>query len=182
MDIVIPTRFDRDTLAPLINECLQVGRVILIHTEPGHAPVKGTVTLRSEARNIHTWWNLGLDACDGPALVLNDDIVTDAPDILALFLALDDTDLVYAAGRGGPMPLTGWCFGLHPDKIRPDPAFTWWYPDDDLWKRAVAEGLSARAVALKNTHHERPGPRFGDPAMKDAAERDAALFRSRWGN
>lgn len=181
MDVVIPTRFDRDTLAPLVTECMKVARVILVHTEPGHAPVRDTVTVRSGARNIHTWWNAGLNECEGPALVLNDDVATDTGDLLAMFAALDDVDLVYAEGRGGPMPLTGWCFGLHPDKIRPDPAFTWWYGDDDLWKRAVAEGLTTRAVVLHNTRHERPGPRFGDPAMAQVIARDEALFRSRWG-
>lgn len=83
MDVVIPTRFDRDTLAPLVAECQKVAR-----GDPG-------------------------------------------------------------AHRAGA---------------------------------ALREGLRTKAVLLKNTRHERPPARFGDPLLGAATEQDRILYRSRWGD
>jgi len=180
IDIIIPTRFDRPTLTPLVKACQATGHVILIHTEPGHPPIAGTTTIRSDARNIHTWWNLGLDQCDGPALILNDDLNVTHTALKKLATALDHTDLVYLQGRGGPSPMTGWCFGLHPDKIRPDEAFQWWYGDDDLHRRAITEGLTVKAIPASGIVHNKVA-RFADPQLEQATIRDEHLYRQRWG-
>jgi len=180
VNIIIPTRFDRPTLAPLVDICKTIGRVILIHTEPGHPPMPGTTTVHSEARNIHTWWNLGLNQCDGPALILNDDLIATHTALETLAAELDTADLVYLGGRGGPSPMTGWCFGLPPDKIRPDEAFEWWYGDDDMYRRAVVYGLTVRAVEAPEIVHNKVA-RFADPNLEAATVRDERLYRQRWG-
>lgn len=183
LSIVIPTRFNRATVAPLIAECIKVARVVLVHTEPDHPDVPDTVTVRSDSRNIHTWWNLGLDTCTGPALALNDDVEATAAALAALGAELDTADLVYLDQRPGPNPLTGWCFGLHPDRIRPDEAFQWWYGDDDLYRRAVRDGLTIRSVRSKDIRHVRPtAQHFEDPAMRAVVDRDRYTFRDRWGD
>lgn len=179
--VVIPTRFDRDTLAPLIEVCQQVATVVLVHTEPGHPEIPDTVTVRSYARNIHTWWNAGLDSCDGPTLVLNDDITATAGALEALFDALDTADLVYVTGRSGTTPLSGWCFGLHPAGIRPDETFGWWYGEDDLYQRARTHGLRITPLDLPGIVHRRPGPMFADPDLQALAEQDRITYLRRWG-
>lgn len=177
--VVIPTRFDRATLKPLIDVCQAVATVVIVHTVPGHPEPAGTVTVRSDARNIHTWWNLALNICAGPTLVLNDDVTADPKSLTTMLQALDTADLVYLTGRQGTTPLTGWCFGLRPDRIRPDESFTWWFGDDDLWQRAHAKHLTIRELDLP-IRHVRTGPTFPDPAMQEAATWDQALYLRRW--
>lgn len=180
--VTIPTRFNRPTLMPLVAEAQQIARVVIVHTEPHHAPIRGTTAITSDSNSIQAWWNAGLNACHGPTLVLNDDVVATADDLLALFAALEDADLVYLAGHrvGHATPLTGWCYGLHPDRIRPDEAFQWWYGDDDLYKRAVRDGLKVEAVDVPGIRHERLPVAFENPVHAAMVEQDAALFAKRW--
>lgn len=179
---VIPTRFDRATLSPLIAAIREMATPIVVHTEPGHAPIKGTVTVRSESLSIQKWWNDGLDLCDGPTLVLNDDIEAGPFDLLTLFEALDQNDVVYLAGHrvGHPTPLTGWCFGVQPDVIRPDNDFQWWYGDDDLYRRAVRDGLRIEAVDVPGIVHHRVAEAFANPVHAAMVDSDAKLFSERW--
>ena len=175
--LVIPTRFGRDTLPALVDTAAHVGTVILVHTEPGHDDHPDAVNLHDYRRNIHHWWNTGLDACDGPALVLNDD-VTATPDALQNMLdELRYADLVYAPGRSrkAMTPITGWCYGVRSERLRPDPAFVWWYGDDDLYQRAQ----SRRMVPARITHLQRDD--MGPAAeFAEAVHADRALYASRW--
>lgn len=179
--VVIPTRFDRPWLDSLVKVCQSVATVVVVHTEPGHDPIPGTVSVRSDVRNIQAWWNAGIDQCSGPTLVLNDDLVVTAESLSALFDALEDADLVYVTGRQGTTPLSGWCFGLHPDGIRPDEAFRWWFGDDDLYNRAVRDNLRIVALDLPDVIHVRTGPTFPDPDLAVLAASDRLLYLERWG-
>lgn len=181
--VVIPTRFNRPTLAPLIEACQQVATVVVVHTEPGHAPVRGTVTVRDhQSLSIQHWWNAGLDRCHGPTLILNDDIHATPTDLEALFDALDTADVVYVAGHrvGHRTPLTGWCYGIHPDRIRPDEAFQWWAGDDDLYLRAVDAGMNVVAVDLPGIVHKRGEAAFENPAHAAMVDADMRLLAERW--
>jgi len=155
----------------------------VVHTEPGHAPIRGTVTLHDFSPSIHSWWNTGLDQCAGPTLVLNDDIHATPEDLNLLFEALEDSDVVYIAGHrvGHATPLTGWCYGIKPDRIRPDTAFGWWYGDDDLYRRAVASNLTVTAVQAPGIEHRRVEVAFENPVHEAMVNADADLFRERWG-
>jgi hypothetical protein len=175
-DVVIPTRFERDSLWSLIEAASDVATVVLVHTEPGHADAPGVVNLRDYRRNIGHWWNTGLDVADGPALVLNDDVRTSSAALRALLTALDDADLVYVPGRPAkaPTPVSGWCWGVRPDLLRPDPAYTWWYSDDDLYRRASWP----TCVDVDVEHLARGG--FGPGEFGQDVKADRALYEERW--
>lgn len=179
--IVIPTRLDRPTVWPLIEEARQVGPVVIVHTTDT-PDVPDTITVRSTARNIHTWWNAGLDHCGDKALVLNDDIIATSSMLQLMVDALETADVVYLAGHrvGHVTPLTGWCYGIRPDKIRPDEQFGWWYGDDDLYLRAQRDGLRITPVNSAIVHARGPVA-FENPEHPAMVERDAALYHSRWG-
>jgi hypothetical protein len=180
---VIPTRFDRETLAPLVQALQPICTVVIVHTEPDHPHIQGTVRVEDFSPSIQHWWNSGLDQCDGPTLVLNDDIEASTEDLEALFGALDHNDVVYVAGHriGHRTPLTGWCYGIHPDRIRPDEAFGWWAGDDDLFLRAMAENMAVAAIHLPNIVHKRIEAAFGNPVHAAMVDADMKLLAERWG-
>lgn len=182
--IVIPTRYGRDTVVPLLETCKQVANTVVVHTEPGLLRYEGTITVDdSSSDSIQHWWNAGLDRCLGPTLVLNDDVAATADDLISMFLALETgADLVYLAGHraGHATPLTGWCFGIHPDRIRPDNAFGWWYGDDDLYQSAIRSGMNVQALHLP-IEHRRAEIAFENPVHAAMVSRDADLYQQRWG-
>lgn len=180
--VVIPTRLDRPTLVPLVEAALEVAKVVIVHTEPGHEPLPGTIAVDDFSLSIQRWWNTGLDRCTGPTLILNDDIVARPEDLTALFDALDSADVVYLAGHriGHFTPLTGWCYGIHPDQIRPSNDFGWWAGDDDLYMRAVRDGLKVVAVDVPTIRHERVDVAFANPAHAAMVDADMKLLHERW--
>lgn len=181
MNVVIPTRFRSPSLPALIAEAQQVSNVVIVHTEPGHAPVAGCVNVLDERRNIHHWWNTGLDRCVGPTLLLNDDITTTPEALTELLTALDDADLVTLPKDHGTTPLSGWCFGIHPDgNLRPDPAYGWWYGEDDIYQRALHGGHRIVTVAAE-VQHDNPDPAHVSPEFREQVKADRKLYRSRWG-
>lgn len=176
MSVTIPTRFDRPTLARLLEVAREVGPVALVHTEPGHDDAPGVLNLHDYRRNIHHWWNTGLDALDGPTLILNDDIVTTPETLRTMLNTLRRADLVYVPGRrkSAASPVSGWCFGVN--GLRPDPAFVWYHGEDDLWWRAKRPRLAHLHVA----HIQRAD--MGAPAeFAEAVLADRELFKERWG-
>lgn len=177
--IVIPTRLDRPTVWPLIEEARQVGPVVIVHTTDT-PDVPDTITVRSTARNIHTWWNAGLDLCGDKALVLNDDIIATASMLQMLVDALDDHDLVSCAVWGGTSSASGFCFGIRPEVIRPDESYTWFYGDDDLWLRAHQQGLRVGAVPVPVVHVDEYKPTMYPEEFTDAVWADRQLFADRW--
>jgi hypothetical protein len=181
--VVIPTRLDRHTLLPLVESALEVAQVVIVHTEPGHDPIPGTITLYDDSLSIQHWWNTGLDVCTGPTLVLNDDIVAAPSELVALFDALDSADLVYLSGHrlGHFTPLTGWCYGLYPHMLRPSNDFGWWGGDDDLYLRATHSNLRVTAVDVPGIRHERVEAAFANPSHAAMVEADMNLLHSRWG-
>lgn len=182
MYLTVPTRFNRPTLEPLIAAAVPIATVVVVHTEPGHTDIPGAINAHDYRASIQQWWNTGLDLCDGPTLVVNDDIVASTDDLAQVYTSLERCDLVYLAGHriGHVTPLTGWCFGLRPDRIRPDEAFQWWYGDDDLYRRAVRDGLRIEAIE-SNIRHERVPVAFENPVHAAMVAADADLFQARWG-
>lgn len=180
--VVIPTRFDRPTVAPLVEVCKQVAVTVIVHTEPGHPEIPGTVPVHDYSLSIQRWWNSGLDQCAGPTLVLNDDIVATPEALTELFDTLEDADVVYLAGHriGHRTPLTGWCYGIRPDVIRPDTDFQWWAGDDDLYLRALRDGLRVVAVDIPQIRHERVEVAFANPVHGEMAQADMTLLAERW--
>lgn len=180
---VIPTRFDRATLAPLVEALKPICTVVIVHTEPDHEPLDGTTPVLDFTPSIQHWWNAGLDLCDGPTLVLNDDVEASTADLLTLFDALDEAHVVYLAGHrvGHRTPLTGWCYGIWPAITRPDEAFGWWAGDDDLYLRAVRDGLKVDAVTIPGIIHKRMEAPFGNPVHAAMVDADMRLLTERWG-
>lgn len=182
--ITIPTRFGRPTVVPLIQACKKVATTVVVHTEPDLPVFDGTVTVDDSTSNsIQHWWNAGLDHCSGPTLVLNDDVVATPAALNLLFEALDQSDVVYLAGHriGHRTPLTGWCYGIHPDRIRPDNAFGWWAGDDDLYLRALDAGMTVTAIDVPEIRHERSPVAFENPVHAAMVEADMKLLQERWG-
>lgn len=181
--VTIPTRFNRPTLLPLVLEAQKVAQVVIVHTEPHHAPIRGTTPIHSTSNSIQQWWNEGLDKCDGPTLVLNDDVVATSTQLDTLFAALEKSDLVYLLGHrvGHATPFTGWCYGLHPSRIRPDNAFGWWYGEDDMYRRAIESNMNVQAVDIPEIRHERSLSAFENPTHATMVEHDAILYHERWG-
>lgn len=144
----------------------------------------GTVTVDdSESHSIQHWWNAGLDHCTGPALVLNDDITATPEDLVTLFDALENADVVYLSGHriGHYTPLTGWCYGIRPDKIRPSNDYGWWGGDDDLYLRATRDGLTVAAVDIPAIQHQRSAAPFENPIHAAMVDADMTLLHERWG-
>lgn len=176
--VVIPTRFERESIWPLIEQAAGVAEVILVHTEPDHNEVIGVTNVHDYRRNIQHWWNSGLScAHDGPALVMNDDLEVTAEVLEQLFEALERVDLVYVPGRGrkAATPISGWCWGVHPNQLRPDPDFVWWYGDDDLFNRAEFPLLVN--VDVKHIAREDMG---APEEFREQVKLDRELYQKRW--
>lgn len=148
--LIISTLDDR---APhvwnLIDEAKQVAKVVLVHTKPDTPEVAGTATVRADDIHLHypAWANRGLDKCNGPTLVINDDILIDAESMSEMFRKLETADLVTLPGRIGTTPITGWCFGLNPNVFRFDDGYRWFYSDDQMWEEAKRD---RRKIAVAN--------------------------------
>lgn len=181
MNVVIPTRFTSPLLPALIEAAQQVAEVIIVHTEAGHPPVHGCVNVLDERRNIHHWWLTGLDASNGgPTLICNDDI-TATPEALRTMLdLLADADLVVLPKDYGTTPLSGWCYGIHEGgPLEPDPAYTWWYGEDDIWQRAIRNNLRI-VTADVDVKHDRGDSPILPREFKQAVAADRRLYARRW--
>jgi hypothetical protein len=165
----------------LIEEAQQVATVVLVHTRAGSVSVPGTVTVDATDVGLHfqRWANLGLAECTGPTLIINDDIIIDAEGMAEMFRKLETNDLVTLPGRIGASPLTGWCFGLRPDRFRYDEAYIWHYGDDDIWERAKAEGARIGVANVAIVHDRGDHPNY-PPELRIQVRQDRALFNKRW--
>lgn len=182
--IVIPTRYGRQTVEPLIEACLQVATTVIVLTEPGLPVIAGTIAVDDSASDsIQHWWNAGLDHCTGPTLILNDDTAATPEDLNHLFDELNNADVVYLAGHraGHFTPLTGWCYGIWPDRIRPSNDYGWWGGDDDLYLRATRDGLTVAAVDIPAIQHQRSAAPFENPIHAAMVDADMKLLHERWG-
>jgi hypothetical protein len=184
----IPTRTERPTLWPLLDvltEC-QVTPII-VRTKPDAADVPGAVLLDGcDRMSITYWWNLGIDYATtyaAPLLVLNDDLGMTIQMVEAMFTALEDHDLVWSKTGNSYMhtPFSGSCFGVRPGAIRLDESFTWWHGDDDLYRRAKAEGLRLTQLDIEPDHVRTTDyERWDETMFADAIPKDQALYFDRW--
>lgn len=182
VSVVVPTRFSDPKIWDLLDSIRQAGlSPVIVHTEHGHPDVPDAVNVLDTRRNIHCWWNTGLDLCGDRALVLNDDLTAPPSGLRTMFDALNTADLVHLTGSYGWSALTGFCFGLRPDVIRPDEDFTWWFGDTDLHYRAMSAGLAITILDDTGIVEDRQDkPAY--PLEFDAAVRlDRNLFHDRWG-
>jgi len=143
--------------------------------------------------NIHRWWNRGIDYAVSQGadvvVVCNDDVAADPGALLELAMHIE-------VGSAGPMlvwpydrahastrvtEISGWCFALDPEAIRPDETFTWWWGDNDLQIRA--QGMRPHGGALGVTglpiRHLRTDWHY-DRDMSKAIEVDRAVFARRY--
>lgn len=156
-------------------------------------------------RNIHRWWNHGLAFAGHLAggrshaiAVLNDDLLLPPAFVSTLATALHTTQTTVAYPdqldhldpgtvevRHTPHQdrrkrMTGYAFCLAgEDLIRADERFEWWFGDDDIERRALAERGTVRVGGLRVNHLHPNG--HMDPELEQAIVRDRARFTGKWG-
>lgn len=179
---IIPTRFNRPTLLPLLRTLSETKiNVILVANQSagprGMEPV-GCTIIRQKGRSIYHWWNQGLDAShEDECIILNDDVTVTRSQLEMITTRLHDNDLVCVNSTNGQAPISGHCFGLNRAKIRLDENYVWWYGDADLYRRAEAQHL--RILHLPITvpnQHEGIKP----PDYKHDIRNDRLIYESRW--
>jgi hypothetical protein len=144
--------------------------------------------------NIQRWWNLGIsytvERGADAVVVVNDDVAAAPGALLELAAHIEAGEphapmLVWpdvpehAAGRVTGM--TGWCWAIDPQRIRPDEAFKWWYGDNDLELRARAmrPDSAVRAVEGLDVKHLRTDYAYERP-VQHLIDHDVRLFRARY--
>lgn len=192
--LVVPTLGNRDaSLIPLLRDAGMPS--VVVWTGPD-IPVDFECTewLWDRQMNIQRWWNLGIDTAvrqgADVVVVVNDDVEAAPGALLELagwvesgegaapMLVWPDTP-EHAAGRVSD--ITGWCFALDPERIRPDESFLWWWGDNDLELRAYAMGGPAGALGVKvpGIRHLRTDFRY-DRDVSDLIEADRVTFTRRY--
>jgi hypothetical protein len=156
-----------------------------VTVEPAPGCRVDVITDRDDPPNIQRWWCAGIDHAvqNGATVVVvsNDD--TSAPPGALLQLAeavAAGADLAYVDPPWAPRvtPMSGWCYAIDPARLRPDPAFLWWWGDDDLWMRS-RNPVKVQCGAV----HLRVGGDYDRPwtDLEPLVEADRALFHARWG-
>lgn len=203
--LVIPTRGNRNhQVAPLLDLGVPT---VLVHTVivmPSSTPVEYDmanvryVPVSQHPVNISRWWNAGLDAAmelgASSCVVMNDDVQCVDPAAVTLLgsMAVRGLSYVYPRSTPGWTPMTGWCFGINPDLIRPDEDYQFWCGEDDMFQRASAQGLPAVGVDLRRSSspdaiqhtrdsHYTDDELHGELALQRLIDVDVALYASRWG-
>jgi hypothetical protein len=146
---------------------------------PGRVDV---LTDRMEPPNIQRWWLAGITHAVGAGasavVVCNDDVVAPPGSLLMLAEAVDaGADLAVVDPPWAPRltPISGWAFALDPAQLLPDPAFQWWFGDDDLWMRS-RHPVKVRCGAT----HLRVGGDYDRDGLDPLTAADRVLFRERW--
>ena len=215
---VIPTRGWKDTadlLSDIVEQLLHEGvHTILIDTNgvgaglPYHCKALASVVVRNSERNIHKWWNLGLDIAaeqwpDANVAILNDDIRMDSGMVGTLGMVLDthphalvtcpvpkdayaprNLDPVWQIAGPDRRGLTGWAFML-PAKVdyRFPEELVWWYGDNDLIRTAYVSDRVILSVGGTWVEHVDGGSKTGDwsdPKVKAQLDADGKTYAERW--
>lgn len=196
--LVVPTLGNRDaSLLPLLEGAGMPAVVVCTGPASPQRYRDAGAELAVQARgemNIQAWWNLGIsyavqhgaDVC----VVVNDDVEAAPGALLELAMHIEAGEpqapmLVWpdvpehATGRVTGM--TGWCWAIDPQRIRPDEAFTWWYGDNDLELRARAmrPDSGVRAVEGLDVKHLRTDWAYDRP-VQHLINTDRATFRRRY--
>lgn len=182
--LTIPTRGDRDTLGPLVEQCgIPRERIVLVHTDPASTHLDGCVNLTDLAEpNIHRWWNTGIEHATGlgtdVVVVANDDVRVGSPREMSRLAGAADPVSYVGPGRPGRCRLTGWCWAIRTDsRFRPDEAYRWWYGDDQLELDLIAAGTPPTPVDVDIAHL-----RFDaslDPRLRPLVVADKRRFEER---
>lgn len=211
---VIPTGGGKkvaELLDAMIGQLLDEGvPTILIDTTGNSYQSKtlASVVVRDRQRNIHKWWNRGLDVAaerwpDANVAILNDDIRMDDDMVKTLGMVLDNNPKAFAAcpiPKGAYAPrnlervwqiagpdrrgLTGWAFMLPartPYRFPED--LVWWYGDNDLIRTAYVADKEIISVGGTWVEHVDGGSKTGDwsdPRMKMQLEADGRAYAERW--
>lgn len=181
--VIISTLDDRAPYVwQLIDEARKVATVVLVHTKP-HTDIPGTITVHAENIHLHypRWANLGLDQCDGPTAIINDDILVHSDGIKTMLdMVSAGYPLVTLPGRIGATPLTGWCFAIDPKVFRFDEEYRWFYSDDQLWEEAKRDGHRIGVANTAIVHDRGDHGRF--PAeLRQQTVADRLRFERAWG-
>lgn len=189
--LVIPTRGDHpDLLADIIaSSGLPAARIVIVSNGPralSLANVPATVLVDIGERNIHRWWNRGIDWLVARGArriaVLNDDVRI-AGDTLAKLADALGPDLTVAptlalAGRKGSP--SGHCWMLNTTHgIRPDESYTWWCGDLQLQADAATAGGVVRVPGAYCQHLHHNQATVADPELSAAGAADNALYDAR---
>lgn len=179
---VIATNFARSThTEQLIQTAQKVSDVVLVHTLPDLEERRGCINIVETERSYPVWINRGLEVCSGPTLVLNDDLVMTRDLMVRLIKRLENADMAVIPKMGGVTPISGYAFGLRPEKLRFNQDYRWWYSDDDMWMRAVTQGMKISTVPGTVVHDRQGRPSYPrDLTM--AVRADRALFARTWRN
>lgn len=203
------TTHNRHSMLHGLLECLDRDRTVVIdHASTPPVKVNCAQLIRVDGPlNLSALWNLGLDtvaelAPPGYAVaVLNDDLLLPEGTLerLAEAVVAEGASIAFpdvfghlAAGevqvrRGQPGPhnlytrMTGFCFLLAPGcPLRLDEELAFWYGDDDLEWRAIAENGTVRVGGLA-LQHLAPNEAVGNPALAEQAGKDRDTFIAKWG-
>ena len=146
-----------------------------------------SINIIRAAQNFQYWGNLGFKKAlevggeNSVVLMINDDIVITSHQLNKIFEDFGDADVISMDDRppGAVTPMTGWLFGVRPSASLMDEEYVFWWGDDDLWKRAEAEGLKTKLVNARYSH-ERGAKRGWDSIFDGIMKSDKDRYHARW--
>ncbi len=193
--LVVPTMGNRNgSLRRLLRDSGMPS--VVVHTGPVIEAVGETKPIvdQGEPINIQRWWNGGIDKaveCGADVVVVvNDDVRAGEGALIELAKRIqpDQYGSPALAWLHDPQhaemrvtPITGYCFALDPQRIRPDEAFKWWYGDNDLELRARALNPAPGVISVTclDVEHLRVDCRYDRP-VQHLIQQDRVLFRERY--
>jgi hypothetical protein len=200
--MTVPTAGNRtELLHALVQDSgLPPERIVVIATRPGVVAPSGVTIIEDfDAPNIHRWWNRGIDEAQirgaSSVAVVNDDVRLAPTTLPDLETALSATGAAIASPARDPYPL-----GVHRGRLvpyaprlwgslwvlridsglRPDPAYVWWYGDNDLDIRARRDH---GGVVLVDVPFEHLHPSEGlaqNPELAAQTDLDAISFETQY--
>lgn len=195
---VIPTRGDRnDQLEALVSNAAEAPeRAIIIKTAPGIQTPADTLSIEDLGpRNIHRWWNRGIDLAHElgatSVAVLNDDVKISRHSLQEMSRLLHNTGATLATPgsevalfrqkRPQIRRLHGFAWMLNPKhELRPDEDFHWYFGDDDLEIRARRRFMGLVTVPVEFEHLYPGHSTVSSPELMQQINRDEILFRRKY--
>lgn len=182
--VVVPTRNDRPELLRKLVMTVGPDRMVLVHTTGAEQSpdIEGCLNLRDEEPlNIQAWWATGIKAAGSRYVALvNDDVEMETNIIPMMVGACWKCNRAMARVRGPGIRHSGWLFVIDTDAgVAPDPAYRWWYGDDDMYRQAELRG-GIIDIPVANIKHYDLGQYGAKPEYWPIITADRALYFSRW--
>ena len=181
---VIPTRNDRPELLRNLIATIGPDRTVLVHTaDTTKSPdIEGCLNLRNtEPRNIQAWWKMGIEAAGNRYIALVNDDVEMTPNIIPMMVgACWKLNRAMARVCGPGIAHSGFLFVIDTATgVAPDPAFHWWYGDNDMYRQAELRGGIIDIPVATVKHHDL-GQYGGKPEYRPIIKADRALYIKKW--